>query len=238
MPEVTLFVAYIANRTWQVALAGQPGFNTVVGRAPASVMPAAEKSVLVAAENTTPVANTDLMLPWRMGQSWTMASTPGGLSFSGGSGRVLAAGPGYLFRACRQGNQSLIVILHPNGLSTVYDQLAGTTTARNGSFVTAGTFLGKTGNRLACGGGTVAGPPAVRFALQSGMLDGTTIGGWTFHVDVLSGFAQHGATMVKPGGKLQNFGSPVMPTTPPATPTPTPSGILPTLLPSIGVPTP
>jgi hypothetical protein len=240
MPEVSLFLAHVVNRTWQVDLVGQPGFDGMLTQAPKSIVSAAEKDVLLTVETPSATTDTDLMLPWRVGQSWTMRSAPGGLAFSGGSGRVLAAGPGWLFRACEQQGQGLVVLVHPNGLVTVYDQMADVTTAPDGSFVPAGTLLGRTGNRLSCGGGTVAGPAAVRFAEQfglsgvNGMLDGTVIGGWTFHVALMSGFAQHGATVVQPGGKLENFGAPVMPTEPPS-PSPTPSGLLPTVLPSVTV---
>ena len=74
-------------------------------------------------------------------------------AFSGGDGRVLAAGPGRLYRFCGgRGSNALIEIIHPDGSATEYYQLSAETRARDGSLVTAGTYLGRAGTSLACGG--------------------------------------------------------------------------------------
>lgn len=238
-PEVSLFVAHVTEGKWQVALAGTTAFPDLLASAPTSVVPAAQQQVLSQFGSTSPAASvtsSGLMLPWKIGQSWKMQSAPGGLDFSGKSGQVLAAGPGWLYRFCdsRPGH-GLVLLIHPNGLATTYYQMTGVTNVPDGSSVKVGDYLGRIGTDLPCGG--MAGKPAVRFALAGNALDGMTIGGWTFHAETLSGYAEHGTKKIMPGGLLDNFGSPPMQVTPPpipsAVPTPSPSQDLPGLPPLI-----
>ncbi len=80
------------------------------------------------------------------------------LAFSGGDGRVRAAGPGRLYRFCGgPGSDALIEVIHPDGSATEYYQLRAETRIGDGSLVAAGTYLGMTGTSMACGG-TVPGP--------------------------------------------------------------------------------
>ena len=133
------------------------------------------------------------------------------LAFSGGDGRVRAAGPGRLYRFCGgPGSDALIEVIHPDGSATEYYQLRAETRIADGSLVAAGTYLGMTGTSMACGG-TVPGPGpgrarvrpehgrrqqdeqagkqrrpgAVAFAVigTGGVMNlvGLTLGGWTFH---------------------------------------------------------
>jgi hypothetical protein len=236
-PEVSLFVAHVTNGHWKVALAGTDAFTDLLAAAPTTVVPAAQERVLTQFGNASPAASvtsTGLMLPWKIGQSWTMKSAPGGLDFSGKSAQVLAAGPGWLYRFCssRPGH-GLVLLIHPNGLATTYYQMSAVTNLPDGSQVKVGAYLGKIGTDLPCGG-TAGGPkakPAVRFGLAGSALDGMTIGGWTFHAETLSGYAEHGVKKIMPGGLLDNYGSPPMQVLP--LPLPIPSA-LPT--PSPGLP--
>jgi murein DD-endopeptidase MepM/ murein hydrolase activator NlpD len=226
LPEVSLFVAHVTDGRWRVALAGTPAFTDLLSAAPTSVVPAAQQRVLSQFGTTTPAASitsTGLMLPWKIGQSWTMKSAPGGLDFSGKSARVLAAGPGWLYRFCdAKPGHGLVLLIHPNGLATTYYQMSAVTNVPDGTAVKVGDYLGKIGTDLPCGG--TATKPAVRFGLAGTALDGMTIGGWTFHAETLSGWAEHGTKRIMPGGVLDNYGSPPMrvPVLPLPSPVPTP----------------
>ena len=150
------------------------------------------------------------------------------LAFSGGDGRVRAAGPGRLYRFCGgPGRDALIEVIHPDGSATEYYQLSAETRIADGSLVAAGTYLGMTGTSLACGG-TVPGPGpgpgngtgkngerpalgAVSFAVlgTGGVmnLSGLTLGGWTFHQQATPplAWAQRAAVRVMIGGLLEEF---------------------------------
>ena len=102
------------------------------------------------------------MLPWRAGQAWRLVAAFSGsgniraasmFAFSGGDGRVRAAGPGRLYRFCGgPGSDALLEVIDPDGSATEYYQLRAETRIADGSLVTAGTYLGMTGTSLACGG--------------------------------------------------------------------------------------
>lgn len=178
------------------------------------------------------------MLPWRAGQAWRLVAAFSGsanlraasmLAFSGGDGRVRAAGPGRLYRFCGgPGSDALIEVIDPDGSATEYYQLRAETRIADGSLVVAGAYLGMTGTSLACGG-TVPGlgpgpgngtgknassplPGAVSFAVigTGGLmnLNGLTLGGWIFHerAKPLLAWAQRAAVRVAIGGLLKNFG--------------------------------
>jgi hypothetical protein len=208
-----------------------------------------------------PRGATDLALPWRGGQSWRLVAAFSGsgtgqatmIAFSGGNGRVLAAGPGRLYRFCGgRGSAALIEIIHPDGSATEYYQLRAETRARDGSLVSAGTFLGMAGTSLACGaamtgsgpgpgvgtnGKTSAPEPgAVSFAVIARgnvlNLNGLILGGWTFHQQTNPPlvWAQRAAVRVPLGGLLKNFGAappgaavPAPVPAPSPTPSPSPS---------------
>jgi hypothetical protein len=175
-------------------------------------------------------AGPALMLPWQVGESWQMITSPvragaAGLSFSsvtfaGGDGRVLAAASGRLYRLCDTApDQSLIEIIAPDGTATEYYQMANETAVPDGSLVQAGTYLGMTGTATSCGG-TIqevngAYSPEVEFAVLRGgaaaSMNGLPLGGWTFRTGSAAPgeWAQRGGTTVVSGGLLQNYGLPV-----------------------------
>ncbi|WP_165978466.1 M23 family metallopeptidase [Actinomadura darangshiensis] len=228
-PEIAFYAARWTGKEWQVGLSGGKGFATLLGAAPANLMPASEESLLrkyaalSAAQATALVNGTrtgdKLMLPWKVGQAWAMttsddatASRPlASLAFSGGDGRVLASGKARLYRFCSSEAGALVMLVHPSGLATTYYRLENVTKVRGGSVVKQGATLGRTGNARPCGG--AAAPRAeVGFGLRRGAgpvpLDGAEIGGWTFQerATPLLGFAQRGVLQVLPGGLLANLG--------------------------------
>lgn len=193
--------------------------------APASSGSAGSPASAPAAAPSTAPVQTSLALPWTAGQSWTMISTPGQrpagadplaqASFTGGDGRVLAAGSGRVYRFCTSGDgpgpgDALIHVIHPDGSVSEYYQMDHETTVRNGSTVQRGTYLGRTGTSLACGGSSSR--PQVEFSLlRAGGrgLDGVAVGGWTFRetLSPLRVWVQRGTTQIPVGTALQNLGS-------------------------------
>ena len=168
---------------------------------------------------------TGLALPWKSGQSWMMVPTPGQrpagadplaqASFAGGDGRVLSAGSGRLYRFCASGSgpgpgDALIEVIHSDGSVTEYYQIDHETRVRDGSPVSRGAYLGRTGTSLACGG--TARRPEVEFSLlrtAGSGLGRTVIGGWTFRdtLQPLRVWAQRGSEQILPGAPLRNLGS-------------------------------
>ncbi|MBX6769891.1 MAG: hypothetical protein IRY90_22515, partial [Actinomadura rubrobrunea] len=165
MPEVAFFVARWSLGRWQTALSGSSAFAAQLGRMPASVMPPEEARALarfsgmtaqqaVAATNGSRVGDR-LMLPWKIGDTWTMGTADGGaqpgrplgtLAFSGGDGRVLAAGDGRVYRFCRDNaGNALVMVVHNSGLASAYYRVTAVTSQRDGSLVRRGALLGRTG---------------------------------------------------------------------------------------------
>ena len=228
-PEVAFYAARWTGTEWQVALSGNRQFATLLGAAPANVMPAAEAAALrrygaVTAEQATALVNGSragdrLVLPWKTGQAWAMTTSDGAarplgsLAFSGGDGRVLAAGTGRLYRFCSDSaGNAMVVLVHRSGLATTYYRLRNIVRVRDGGVVRQGAPLGVTGTERPCGG--AASPRAeVGFGLRRGggtvPLDGAQIGGWTFRerANPLIGFAERGALQVLPGGLMANLGA-------------------------------
>lgn len=232
MPEVAFFVARWSLGRWQTALSGSSAFAAQLGRMPASVMPPEEARALArfsgitaqqaaAATNGSRVGDR-LMLPWKIGDIWTMGTAADGgaqpgrplgtLAFSGGDGRVLAAGDGRVYRFCRDNaGNALVMVVHDSGLASTYYRVTAVAPQRDGSLVRRGAPLGRTGTARPCGG--APSPRAeVQFGLRRGEeavpLEGARIGGWTFReqADPLLGFAQRGLMQVLPGGLLANLG--------------------------------
>jgi len=218
LPYASLFIARQTGASWQVALAGARNFPSLLGKAPASVVPRAELPILRKYGATAPPANataTGLMLPWQTGQSWTLEPPQGsvGLRFSGGDGRALAPGDGRLYQVC-----GMVLLIHPNGLASEFSQLTGGPSVKDGSLVRQGTFLGKASAATSCG---QPGSATLGFALLSAghplPVDGVQIGGWTLHAP--SGaplFADRAGLRVNAGNPLLNFGTAPAPAAPPA----------------------
>ncbi|XRQ02975.1 peptidoglycan DD-metalloendopeptidase family protein [Actinomadura welshii] len=228
-PEVAFYAARWTGEEWQVGLSGGKVFNDLLGSAPADVMKAAEAQALrrygaVTAAQATALVNGSragdgLMLPWKSGEAWSMATSEdsarplGSLAFSGGDGRVLAAGDGRLYRFCSDSaGRAMVVLVHASGIATTYYRMQNVVRVRDGGVVEQGSPLGRTGTDRPCGG--AASPrPEVGFGLRHGggrvPLDGAQIGGWTFRerADPLLGFAERGALQVLPGGLIANLGA-------------------------------
>ncbi|MEU8345850.1 hypothetical protein AB0C74_29480 [Spirillospora sp. NPDC048832] len=244
-PEVAFYAAHWTGRRWQVGLSGTAAFATLTAGMPGAVMPAAEGEMLreygtVTAGGAAALVNGTragdrLMLPWKIGQVWSMTTSDGSarplasLAFSGGDGRVVAAAKGRLYRFC--GNASgnaMVMLVHPSGVATTYYRLRNVTRLRDGAVVAQGAVLGSTGTERPCGG--AAAPRAeVGFGLRGGTgtvpLDGAQVGGWTFRerAKPLLGFAERGALQVLPGGLMANLGPVPAAEEEPAPPSPSPS---------------
>ncbi|WP_165975807.1 M23 family metallopeptidase [Actinomadura rubrisoli] len=243
-PEIAFFAARWRQGRWQVGLSGGPAFNGLLGVMPATVMSADEARALrrygaVTAEQATALVNgtrsgDGLMLPWKVGASWSMAAGDGAgatrplgsLAFSGGDGRVVASGSGRLYRFCEDGaGRAMVMIVHASGLATTYYRVRSVAQLRDGSVVKRGDPLGRTGGDRPCGGAEA--PRAeVGFDLRTGAeevpLDGAVIGGWTFRerAKPLLGYAERGALQVLPGALLANLGPVPAGDEPPSSPSP------------------
>ncbi|MFC4051347.1 M23 family metallopeptidase [Actinomadura syzygii] len=245
-PEVAFYAARWTGRDWQVGLSGARVFDGLLRTAPSGVMPAAETQTLrryaaLTAQQATALVNgtrtgDKLMLPWKVGDSWSMTTADdtesarplGSLAFAGGDGRVLAAGAGRLYRFCADSaGRAMAVVIHPSGVATTYYHLRTGPKPGDGAVVRQGAPLGRTGADRSCGG--AAAPDAdvafgVRRALGTVPLDGARLGGWTFRerAKPLLGFAERGVLQVLPGALLANLG-PVPPAAddpPPSPPSP------------------
>ncbi|MFD0532517.1 peptidoglycan DD-metalloendopeptidase family protein [Actinomadura luteofluorescens] len=228
-PELAFYAAHWTGRQWQVGLSGATTFAALLGAAPANLMSPSESRLLrkygalSAAQATTLVNGTRagdrLMLPWKTGEAWSMTTSDdaassrplASLAFSGGDGRVLAAGAGRLYRFCSGQAGAVVMVIHPSGLASTYYGMRSVTELRDGSVVAQGDALGRTGAARPCGGAAAPGPE-VAFGLRRGggavPLDGAEIGGWTFRerAKPLLGFAERGVLQVLPGGLLANLG--------------------------------
>ncbi|MFD0686890.1 hypothetical protein [Actinomadura fibrosa] len=242
-PEIAFFAARWRRDRWQIGLSGGAAFNGLLGAMPASVMSAGEAAALrkyasVTAQQATALidgtrAGDGLVLPWKVGDAWSMNTADGAsvrplgsLAFSGGDGRVLAAGGGRLYRFCKDSaGRALVMVVHPSGVASTYYRMRSVTQLRDGSVVKRGDPLGRTGGDRPCGG--AASPRAdVEFDLRRGAesvpLDGAVLGGWTFRerAKPLLGFAERGALQVLPGGLLANLGPVPAAEAPPSSPAP------------------
>ncbi|MFB9831379.1 M23 family metallopeptidase [Actinoallomurus acaciae] len=227
MPEASLFLAHATGTTWKAALAGSPDFAAMVTEAPASVLSDGERAALrkfdtARSAPSEKAGGTPLMLPWTIGQSWTLVPTDRGLSFDGGDGRVLAASAGRVYRLCSSSpDRGLVLVIGDDGTATEYYQLDRLTEVPDGERVRQGDYLGHTGTDQPCGGGA-ASRPLVRFGLRGAdgpvSLDGRRIGGWTVHDAPGEAFAERDGVRVQAGNPLLNFGIDVS-----SSPSPSPS---------------
>jgi hypothetical protein len=224
VPESSLFLAHATGSRWTVALAGTKEFGALLKKAPVSVLPAAERGI-VSRYATTMKARSDtgLMLPWTVGQSWSLVSTANRtLGVDGGEDNVVAAGDGVLYRLCSSAaDRAVVLVLHPNGLASVYDQMEEVTALPDGSGVKKGDYLGRAGTAPACGGA----PTTHRMALfavrnASGTIpfNMLKIAGWTLRTSSTGVFAERAGIRVDAGNPLLNFGDQPVPS-----PTPGPS---------------
>ncbi|GAA2125875.1 hypothetical protein GCM10009727_14540 [Actinomadura napierensis] len=225
-PDASLFIARHVKTGWQVSVTGAASFATFARHAPADVVPDAERAPLAKYGKAAATGKaTGLQLPWGVGKSWTMGSAgdPRLIAFAGGDGRVLAPGPGRLYRLCsRTSGHALLLLIHPNGLASTFARLTSLTPVKDGGAVRTGAYLGTTGRGLACSTGQAEGPASVVFGLLSGgrpaALNGVQIGGWTLQATA-SGKAVAAA---RPGVRVQE-GDPLLNLGDGAAPTPAPS---------------
>lgn len=240
MPESSLFVAHATGTRWKVALAGTPDFAALLRKAPTSVLPGGERTVLEHYDAPVKAAGgAGLMLPWSVGQSWTLLPADHGVSFDGGDGRVLAATEGRLYRLCSSTpDRGLVLVIRADGLATDYYQLNQITQVPDGGLVEQGDYLGRTSTEQPCGGGE-APRRLVRFGLRNAAgpipLDGMRTSGWTLHETPAAVYAERDGLRVEAGNPLLNFGMTLPPSPTPSVPgLPTRSPNIP-LLPSGGL---
>ncbi|MBW4716842.1 M23 family metallopeptidase [Saccharothrix obliqua] len=221
-PHMALFLAHRDRQGWRVELDGTDGFAELAARAPSAVLSDGEKQTFAGhnANRARVLADTGLGLPWPQGVAWWMGGGPHGdsgegrpfssIDFNGGDGRVLAAGPGRVYKSCIRGRSALVKVVHDNGYSTTYYHMYNLTTLADGSAVRTGTYLGNIGNELPCGGSSTG--AHVHFSLLRGnnhiSVNGMTVGGWTFYEggQAYGGYAQRGSTRVSVGGRITNYG--------------------------------
>lgn len=176
----------------------------------------------VTGANTTE-GNTGLGLRWQIGSSWYSGGGLHGdsgdsLPFNSidfhnmnGSGHVLAPQDGIIYKSCRSNRSALIKLVHQNGYTTSYYHMTDLTNIEDGTMIKTGTYLGRTGNELPCGGHSTG--AHVHFSLnkagQAISLNKKIFGGWTFTkgVSAYSGYAERNGNTIKlPGGPLINDG--------------------------------
>ncbi|NRN67101.1 Protease lasA [Kibdelosporangium sp. 4NS15] len=220
-PLSALFVARYLGRKWRVELEGTAGFAELARQAPREVVSDSEKDLFTRNFEVRPLADTGLGLPWPEGVAWWMGGGPHGnsgqsrpfssIDFNGGDGRVLAAGPGKVYKSCVRGRSALVKVVHPNGYSTTYYHMYDLTTLPDGSDVQTGTYLGHIGNELPCGGSSSG--AHVHFSLLRGnthvSVNNQTIGGWTFYegTQAYRGYAMRNGVRVNVGGRVTNYGA-------------------------------
>lgn len=223
-PTMALFLAHRDGTGWRVELDGTAGFTELAAAAPSSILSPGEKRTFAnhyrASSQVNATADTGLGLPWAKGVSWWMGGGPHGhsgssrpfnsIDFNGGDGRVLAAGPGRVYKSCVRGRSALVKVVHDNGYSTTYYHMYNLTTLPDGSAVNDTTYLGVIGNELPCGGSSSG--AHVHFSLLRGNTEisvhNMRIGGWTFYEGSVAyrGYAERNGTQVGVGGRLTNYG--------------------------------
>ncbi|GGM46139.1 hypothetical protein GCM10012275_16430 [Longimycelium tulufanense] len=165
--------------------------------------------------------DTGLGLPWSKGMAWRLGGVHGNtgsslpmnsIDFFGGDGQVRAAAGGRLYKSCQRGDSALVSVVHDNGYTTTYYHMTNLTNLANGSRIQEGTYLGRTGTRLPCGGS--ANGNHVHFSVKRGNREvpvaGKTLGGWTFFQGggQYQGGAERGNQRVAAfRGNITNFGS-------------------------------
>lgn len=229
VPETRFFMAQFTANNWQVAIEGSAEYAQLLEQAPGALFAPNERKILLQAHSVNqrlkrhaPLAEiqTGLGLPWAEGSAWRLTGGPHGddqtsrpfnsLDFAGGNGRVLAPRDGLIYQSCLRNGSGLITLVHDNGFSSSYYHLENLTNLSNGAAVSKGTYLGKIGMGLPCGGSTTG--PHVHFALKQGSnktpADGKVIGGWLFREGSApyQGYASRNGNRVNVGGELYNFG--------------------------------
>ncbi|WP_378730279.1 peptidoglycan DD-metalloendopeptidase family protein [Nocardia brasiliensis] len=225
-PISSLYVAVRSGDKWKVGLEGTAEFRNLVQQAPESVVSSGEKKTFTAPQ--TRELNTGLALPWRQGDSWYMGGGPHGysgnsrpfnsLDFNGGDGRVLAPGAGRVYKTCVRANSAEVKLVHNNGYTTTYYHMTNLINAQDGTEIAAGTYLGRIGTQLPCGGSASGAHVHMSLYNTNGgavAVNGKTFGGWTFWEGsrAYAGYAERNGVRVNVGGRLTNYGSDSSPAT-------------------------
>lgn len=235
-PDSRHFLAKNTNGEWSIGMVGDEDFYDLLRSAPDEVVGAALRQVLVqqmAADlpggEAPPVqsgsganddADTGLGLPYAIGAAWFSAGIHGdsgesrpynSIDFDGGDGRVLAPADGVFQLTCKRGRSALVHLTHDNGLKTTYYHMTNLADIREGEKVEQGTYLGRIGNELPCGGRSSG--AHVHFSLLQGArqipVNNRKFGGWTFREGgrAYSGSAVRAGRRINlPGGTLVNDG--------------------------------
>jgi LasA protease len=230
-PAGWLFLAHRDGGTWQVALDGSAAFTTLASAAPETILSPAERDMFHASlTDANSTNNTNLRLPWAIGQSWNLTGGAHGWSgsdrpfssidLSGGDTRVLAAGAGHIYVMCTSTIAGQfggwLRIYHSSGYATDYYHLWNVITPAAGSSISEGAFIGNTGTNT-CAGGSANGRH-VHFAIGIGTpAAGVTRVAWNWRsvgkwviwegASPYEGFALHGSTQVNVGSALYNYGA-------------------------------
>lgn len=219
-PTSSLYVAQRTGQEWKVGLEGTDEFRRLIQQAPESVVSSGEKATFTAPQ--TRGINTGLSLPWRQGDSWYMGGGPHGnsgssrpfnsIDFNGGNGQVLAVGEGLVYKTCVRAGSALVKLVHNNGYTTTYYHMTNLINAADGTQIAEGTYLGRIGTQLPCGGSASGDHVHMSLYNTNGdavAVDGKTFGGWTFQEgsSAYRGYAERNGVIVNVGGRITNYGS-------------------------------
>lgn len=227
-PQGWIFLGHKAGSDWTVALDTAGGFVDLALQAPETVFSKPEKETFAARDDFSIQAgnNTELTLPWAVGQSWWWTGGAHGwggserpwssMDFAGGDQVVRAAGSGTVYTMCADSSNGGTPggwrrVYHPNGYTTDYYHMWYLSSLSNGQSIGAGQSLGQTGVNLCAGGG------ASGRHVHWGLMTGTTrvawqwreAGKWVFFEggSPYQGYALHGSARVNVGGQLYNYGA-------------------------------
>jgi len=232
-PDSRHFLAKNTNGEWTIGMVGDDNFYDLLRSAPDEVVGADLRRVLVqqmaadlpggkdpSIQSESDANDTGLGLPYAIGAAWFSAGIHGdsgasrpynSIDFDGGDGRVLAPADGVFQLTCRRGRSALVHLTHDNGLKTTYYHMTNLANISDGEKVEQGTYLGRIGNELPCGGRSSG--AHVHFSLLQGArqlaVNNRKFGGWTFREGgrAYSGSAvRNGRRISFPGGTLVNDG--------------------------------
>jgi LasA protease len=225
-PTTRFFFAHREGATWSLGMAGDERFLDELALMPDTLVGDEERRVWTANYDGTQAQAAGMFLgiglPWAAGDSWEMSAgihgdTPdrrpyNSADFWSRSGDVRAASGGIYYRTCNLSGSALVHVVHDNGYDTTYYHMENLADLGDGTKIAAGTYLGKVGNALPCGG--MSSGAHVHLSLEKFgrpvALDNKILGGWTFHEGKLpyEGYATRGDTTVWPGNRsvMRNYG--------------------------------
>jgi LasA protease len=225
-PPTRFFFAHREGDSWSLAMPGDEHFLEQLAVMPAEIVGGEERRIWTARATGVGAAAagsfTGIGLPWSVNGSWTMSAGIHGdvpsrrpynaIDFWTWSGNVLAPRGGIYYRTCNLSGSALVHIIHDNNFDTTYYHMEDLAPIADSTVISTGTYLGRVGNALPCGGQTTG--AHVHMALEYGArpvaVDNKVLGGWTFHEGQrpYEGNATRGSNTQWPGNnsKLVNFG--------------------------------